>query len=445
MSASSSHHYDHAHSSHGVLRFLTAGSVDDGKSTLIGRMLYDSKAVLADQVQSLERAKHKRTEAGVLDLSLLTDGLEAEREQGITIDVAYRYFSTGTRKFIVADAPGHEQYTRNMVTAASTADAIVVLIDPTRVKIEGGIAELLPQTRRHSAIAGLLGIRHVTVAINKMDRMDFDEGIYNSIRTAYVELARRLSLPDPVFVPVSALEGDNIVEQSERMPWYRGPALLEHLESLPSGRAGIDAPGRFVIQRVQRIYGAETAAGSAVDGLRGLQGFVASGTLRVGDTVQVLPTGLTVTVRSINLHKTALPHATAGQSVTVMLNENVDASRGDLLASGPLPTSARQLVADICWLDTNALNPSKKYWLKLGARTVQAKVQGVDNKLDLTDVQRVPHDQPFTLNEIGQLRIALAQPMPCTLFTDDAALGRFILIDAFSNQTAAAGLIRAAS
>jgi len=441
----SAHEYDHAHSSHGVLRFLTAGSVDDGKSTLIGRILYDSKAVLADQVQSLERAKHKRTEAGVLDLSLLTDGLEAEREQGITIDVAYRYFSTGSRKFIVADAPGHEQYTRNMVTAASTADAIVVLIDPTRVKILDGVAELLPQTRRHSAIAGLLGIRHVIVAINKMDRMNFDEGVFNGIREAYVELARRLSLPEPVFVPVSALEGDNVVEQSERMPWYRGPALLEHLERLPAGRAGIDGPCRFVVQRVQRVYGAETAAGSAVDGLRGLQGFVASGTLRVGDTMQVLPAGLTVSVRSISLYETELAQASAGQSVTVMLNENVDASRGDVLASGALPTSARQLVADICWLDTNAMNPSKKYWLKLGARTVQAKVQGVDNKLDLVEVQRVPHDQPFTLNEIGQLRIALAQPMPCTLFTDDAPLGRFILIDAFSNQTAAAGLVRAAS
>lgn len=441
----SAHEYDHAHSSHGVLRFLTAGSVDDGKSTLIGRILYDSKAVLADQVQSLERAKHKRTEAGVLDLSLLTDGLEAEREQGITIDVAYRYFSTGSRKFIVADAPGHEQYTRNMVTAASTADAIVVLIDPTRVKIVDGVAELLPQTRRHSAIAGLLGIRHVIVAINKMDRMDFDEDVFNSIREAYVELARRLSLPEPVFVPVSALEGDNVVEQSDRMPWYRGPALLEHLERLPSGGAGVDGPCRFVVQRVQRVYGAETAAGSAVDGLRGLQGFVASGTLRVGDTVQVLPAGLTVTVRSVSLYETGLSQATAGQSVTVMLNENVDASRGDVLASGALPTSARQLVADICWLDTNAMNPSKKYWLKLGARTVQAKVQGVDNKLDLAEVQRVPHEQPFTLNEIGQLRIALAQPMPCTLFSEDAALGRFILIDAFSNQTAAAGLVRAAS
>jgi sulfate adenylyltransferase subunit 1 len=441
----SAHEYDHAHSSHGVLRFLTAGSVDDGKSTLIGRILYDSKAVLADQVQSLERAKHKRTEAGVLDLSLLTDGLEAEREQGITIDVAYRYFSTGSRKFIVADAPGHEQYTRNMVTAASTADAIVVLIDPTRVKIVDGVAELLPQTRRHSAIAGLLGIRHVIVAINKMDRMDFDEGVFNSIRDAYVELARRLSLPEAVFVPVSALEGDNVVEQSERMPWYRGPALLEHLERLPSGGAGVDGPCRFVVQRVQRVYGAETAAGSAVDGLRGLQGFVASGRLRVGDRMQVLPAGLAVTVRSISLYDTELAQATAGQSVTVMLNENVDASRGDVLASGTPPTSARQLVADICWLDTNAMNPSKKYWLKLGARTVQAKVQGVDNKLDLAEVQRVPHEQPFTLNEIGQLRIALAQPMPCTLFSEDAPLGRFILIDAFSNQTAAAGLIRAAS
>jgi sulfate adenylyltransferase subunit 1 len=439
------HQYDHAHSSHGVLRFLTAGSVDDGKSTLIGRMLFDSKAVLADQIQSLERAKHKRTEAGVLDLSLLTDGLEAEREQGITIDVAYRYFTTGSRKFIVADAPGHEQYTRNMVTAASTADAIVVLIDPTRVTIADGSAELLPQTRRHSAIAGLLGIRHVIVAINKMDRMDFDEGVFNAIRAAYVKLAGRLGLPTPVFVPVSALEGDNVVAGSDRMPWYSGPALIELLESLPAGRARTDGPSRFVIQRVQRIYGAETEAGSAVDGLRGLQGLVTSGTVRVGDTMQVMPAGLSVSVRAINLHDTQMQEAPAGRSVTIMLKENVDASRGDLLAGGDLPVSARQLVADICWLDTAELNPAKKYLLKLGARTVQAKVQAVEDRLDLNEVRRVPHNQPLTLNEIGQLRIAVAQPLPCTLFTDDAALGRFILIDAHSNQTAAAGLIRAAS
>jgi sulfate adenylyltransferase subunit 1 len=438
-------HFDHAHSSHGVLRFLTAGSVDDGKSTLIGRMLYDSKAVLADQVQSLERAKHKRTEAGVLDLSLLTDGLEAEREQGITIDVAYRYFTTGTRKFIVADAPGHEQYTRNMVTAASTADAIVVLIDPTRVKIDNGAAELLPQTRRHSAIAGLLGIRHIIVAINKMDRMEFDESIFNSIRDAYVELARRLALPTPLFVPVSALEGDNIVEPSERMTWYSGPALLELLESLPAGRARLDGPSRFAVQRVQRIYGAETEAGSAVDGLRGLQGFVTSGTVRVGDAMQVLPAGLSVTVRAISLFEKEMAEAPAGRSVTIMLNENVDAARGDLLAGGELPVPARQLVADICWLDTAELNPAKKYLLKLGARTVQAKVQSIENRLDLNEVRRVPHNQPLTLNEIGQLRIAVAQPVPCTLFSDDAALGRFILIDAHSHQTAAAGLIRQAS
>jgi sulfate adenylyltransferase subunit 1 len=320
-----------------------------------------------------------------------------------------------------------------------------VLIDPTRVKIENGLAHLLPQTRRHSAIAGLLGIRHVIVAVNKMDRLGFDESVFNAIRAAYLDLAERLALPTPAFVPVSALEGDNVVDGSVRTPWYQGPALLELLESLPAGGADPNGPCRFVIQRVQRIYGAETAAGSSVDGLRGLQGFVASGTLRAGDKLQVLPTGLAVSVRSVNLFEAELLQAMAGQSVTVTLNENVDASRGDILASGNLPRSARQIVADICWLDTDALNPSKKYWLKLGARTVQAKVQSVDNRLDLNEVRRVAHSEPFILNEIGQMRIALAQPMPCTRFIDDTALGRFILIDAFSNQTAAAGMIRESS
>jgi sulfate adenylyltransferase subunit 1 len=445
------------HQDPSVLRFLTAGSVDDGKSTLIGRLLYDSKAILADQVRSIENAKHKRTEAGVLDLSLLTDGLEAEREQGITIDVAYRYFTTGTRKFIIADAPGHEQYTRNMVTAASTADAIVILIDPTRVQFDGEHAELLPQTRRHSAIAGLLGLQHIIVAVNKMDRMNFDAQVFERIRSAYLALAKNLSLPEPLFIPISALEGDNVVNASSRTPWYSGPTLLQLLESLPaSGHVNtakgmhtrqdpLNLPARLFVQRVQRIYGAETTQGSAVDGLRGLQGQLSSGRLKKGDILTVLPSGEQASVFEIRLGATVLEEAHAGQSITVLINENLDIARGDLLASSEdLPTVSKTILADMCWLDTAALNPAKRYWLKLGSRRVQAKILGVDFKLDLNSLSHQDAETPLTLNEIAQVRIAVAQPLPCTPFAQDSSLGRFILVDSGTHQTAAAGLVREA-
>ncbi|RKP43249.1 sulfate adenylyltransferase subunit 1, partial [Trinickia fusca] len=311
----------------GVLRFITAGSVDDGKSTLIGRLLYDSKAVLSDQLSALSRAKNKRTAGEEIDLSLLTDGLEAEREQGITIDVAYRYFATAKRKFIIADTPGHEQYTRNMVTGASTAHAAIILVDATRVTFdEKGLAVLLPQTKRHSAIVKLLGLQHVIVAINKMDLVQYSETRFNEIRDAYVELARQLGLTDVRFVPVSALKGDNIVAASERMPWYAGEPLLDVLEALPVAQAASEAL-RFPVQWVAR------QDGSSADDFRGYMGRVEAGEVRVGDTIVVLPAGREATVAEIVapvVGGTAqVDRAFAGQTVTLRLTEDVDVSRGD--------------------------------------------------------------------------------------------------------------------
>lgn len=276
----------------GVLRFITAGSVDDGKSTLIGRLLYDSKAVLSDQLSALSRAKNKRTVGDEIDLSLLTDGLEAEREQGITIDVAYRYFATAKRKFIIADTPGHEQYTRNMVTGASTAHAAIILIDATRVTFENGVAQLLPQTKRHSAIVKLLGLQHVIVAINKMDLVDYSEARFNEIRDAYVTLAQQLGLQDVLFVPVSALKGDNIVTASEKMPWYAGELLLDVLELLPVA-SDLGTALRFPVQWVAR------QDGSSADDFRGYMGRIEAGEVNVGDAITVLPSNRSATVAEI--------------------------------------------------------------------------------------------------------------------------------------------------
>jgi sulfate adenylyltransferase subunit 1 len=448
-------------SDHQVVRFLTAGSVDDGKSTLIGRLLYDCKAVLADQVVAIERAKHKRTEAGVLDLSLLTDGLEAEREQGITIDVAYRYFSDGLTKFIVADAPGHEQYTRNMVTAASNSEAIVLLIDPTRVPLDGAQqAQLLPQTRRHAAIAALLGLQHLAVAVNKMDRVGHDAQLFERIETAALHLARQLGLPKPQVIPISALNGDNVVSSSEAMPWYSGPTLLTWLKTLGKAGATKALPGstanaRFFVQRVQRAYGEQAVAGTDVDGLRGLQGVLTQGTLAVGDSVTVLPAQARATVASLRgldgeLSSVSAEHnAAPGQPLTVHLRENVDVCRGDVLevsdgSAGPR-AAVHHIDADLCWLDATALSRAKRYWLQWGTARVQAKVTGVHDVLDLNLLQRVTLEEPtLAHNQIGRVSITLALPMPlqAASLSADPATARFILIDPGTHQTAAAGLVR---
>jgi sulfate adenylyltransferase subunit 1 len=427
----------------GVLRFITAGSVDDGKSTLIGRLLYDSKAVLSDQLSALSRAKNKRTVGDEIDLSLLTDGLEAEREQGITIDVAYRYFATAKRKFIIADTPGHEQYTRNMVTGASTAHAAIILIDPTRVTVEEGVTQLLPQTKRHSAIVKLLGLQHVIVAINKMDLVDYSEAIFNQIREAYVVLARQLGLEDVRFVPVSALKGDNIVSASERMPWYADAPLLDVLESLPVEQATGDAL-RFPVQWVAR------QDGSSADDFRGYMGRVEAGEVKLGDAITVLPAGRQATVAEIIAPvpggTAQVDRAFAGQTVTIRLTEDVDVSRGDTFVPAADATQpAKKLEAYLCWFDETPLSPQRKYLLKQTTSTVFAKIGAVKQVLDVHTLSHATDRQELAMNDIGRVALTLQKPLVCDLYDAHPGTGAFVLIDEATHHTVAAGMIRAFS
>ncbi len=426
----------------GVLRFITAGSVDDGKSTLIGRLLYDSKAVLSDQLSALSRAKNKRTLGDEIDLSLLTDGLEAEREQGITIDVAYRYFQTVRRKFIIADTPGHEQYTRNMVTGASTADAAIILIDPTRVTTVDGKTELLAQTKRHSAIVKLLGLQHVIVAINKMDLVDYSEQRFDEIRDAYVELAAQLKLADVCFVPVSALKGDNVVQASERMPWYAGEPLLQLLEALPVRRA--EHALRFPVQWVARQDGHQA------DDFRGYMGRVESGEVSVGDTIIVLPANREATVAEIIAPVTggtaSVDRAFAGQCVTLRLSEDVDVSRGDtFVAPGDAPQPARKLEADLCWFDEEPLSMQRKYLLKQTSNTVFARISAVREVFDVKTLLQAVDRQALSMNDIGAVSLTLQKPVVADVYETQPATGAFVLIDEATNHTVAAGMIRAFS
>jgi sulfate adenylyltransferase subunit 1 len=330
----------------GLLRFITAGSVDDGKSTLIGRLLFDSKGIFADQLDAMSRAKHKRTVGDTIDLSLLTDGLEAEREQGITIDVAYRYFATPKRKFIIADTPGHEQYTRNMVTGASTADAVIILIDVSKVKLgDDGSVELLIQTKRHSTIAHLLQIEHVIVAVNKMDLVNYDQTVYDRIVAAYSEFAKTLGLKDIRPIPLSALTGDNVVASGGNMPWYKGPTLIELLESLSVYDESHDEPFRFPVQLVARHNGHEA------DDFRGYMGRIEAGKVSKGDKLVIQPSGQTATVKDIQTLDGSLEQAVVGQSITLLLEEYVDISRGDMLSAANRPAELLKTVnADLCWL-----------------------------------------------------------------------------------------------
>jgi sulfate adenylyltransferase subunit 1 len=427
----------------GVLRFITAGSVDDGKSTLIGRLLYDSKAVLSDQLSALSRAKMKRTVGDEIDLSLLTDGLEAEREQGITIDVAYRYFATAKRKFIIADTPGHEQYTRNMVTGASTAHAAIILVDATRVTFEAGQAVLLPQTKRHSAIVKLLGLQHVIVAINKMDLVEYSETRFNEIRDAYVQLAQQLGLSGVRFVPVSALKGDNIVRASERMPWYAGEALLDVLEALPVAPPTGEAL-RFPVQWVARQDGA------SADDFRGYMGRVDAGEVRVGDVLTVLPAGREATVAEIVAPvvggTAAVTRAFAGQTVTIRLTEDVDVSRGDtFVAAQRAPQPAKKLEADLCWFDEEPLSTQRKYLLKQTTNTVFARVGAVKEVLDVHTLAHTSERHALTMNDIGRVSLTLQKPVVCDVYDEQPATGAFVLIDEATHHTVAAGMIRAYS
>lgn len=410
----------------GVLRFLTAGSVDDGKSTLIGRLLYDTKAILSDQLAAVQRTSAKRgTE---LDLSLLTDGLTAEREQGITIDIAYRYFATARRKFIIADAPGHEQYTRNMVTAASTAQLAILLVDARH--------GVVTQTRRHATLAHLLGIRNLVVAINKMDLVDFDEVAYARIVADFRGFAQRTGIDDAGvrYVPMSALGGDMVVERGDRLPWYSGPTLLEILETTPVGLAATRAGFRFPVQYVSRPTG---------DSGRGYQGRVEAGSIAVGDTVAVLPSGRTTTVSEIATFDGTREHANLHDTVTLALADEVDIARGDILVkAADVPEVASRIEATLCWLAERPLDVRRTYILRQATREVRARVTHLDHLWNVSTQAQEPAPPALAMNDIGQATVTLASPIVADRYDDIAATGSFILIDEATNGTVAAGLIR---
>jgi sulfate adenylyltransferase large subunit len=404
-----------------LLRFSTAGSVDDGKSTLIGRLLYDSKGIYEDQLASAEKASANR---GGLDLSLLTDGLRAEREQGITIDVAYRYFATPRRKFIIADTPGHEQYTRNMATGASTADLAVVLVDARK--------GVLPQSRRHAYIAALLGIRQVVVAVNKMDLMEFREDVFAAIRAEFTEFAGALGLRDTHFIPISALEGDNVVTPSPRTPWYDGPPLLEYLETAPAAAARDGGELRYPVQYVIR---------PSLD-FRGYAGQLAAGSVRPGDAVMVLPSRRTSRVKSVTTYDGDLAEAFPKMAVAITLEDELDVSRGDMLVAPQAPPQvSRNLEATVVWMHATPLAPGRHYLLKHTTHVVTAFVRAVDHKVDIDTLERVPARE-LGLNEIGVVQLETHRPLYFDPYTENRTTGGFILIDPLTNATVAAGMIR---
>ncbi len=414
----------------GLLRFLTCGSVDDGKSTLIGRLLYDTKTILADQLHAIARTSQRRGLAEP-DLSLLTDGLQAEREQGITIDVAYRYFSTGTRKFIIADAPGHEQYTRNMVTAASTANLAIILVDARK--------GILTQTRRHSYLAHLVGIPHLVVAINKMDLVDYDVDVFDRIRGEYLAFAERLGIGDVRFIPMSALRGDMVVERGDRLRWYRGPTLLELLETAPAAHTERAEPFRFPVQYVCRP---RDGANPELHDYRGYQGRVESGEIAVGDPVTVLPSGRTSIVKAIEIGGSPEPRAIHEQSVTLLLADDIDCSRGDMIVrTGEAPTPVKEVEAFVCWLSETPLSGARTYVLRHTAREVKGKVARIDYRLDLNSLARESATELRT-NDIARLTFKLGQPIFPDPYADNRATGAFILIDESTNNTVGAGMIQ---
>ncbi len=413
----------------GVLRFITAGSVDDGKSTLIGRLLHDTRAIFEDQLAAVARASSRRGQDD-LDLSLLTDGLEAEREQGITIDVAYRYFATPRRKFIIADTPGHEQYTRNMVTGASTADAAVILVDARK--------GVLPQTRRHTYIAHMLGVRHIVVAVNKMDLVGSDEATFERIRRDFRAFASALGIADLRCIPISALRGDLVVERGENMKWYRGPTLLAALEQIDVADEADALPFRFPVQLVVR-------PGAGTD-FRGYSGRIESGVLRRGAEVLALPSGRRTVVKDIVCLDDSLPAAVSGDSVTLMLADDIDVSRGDLLAEPALPPrTVKEIEARICWLSAQPLDaralPAARFLLKHTTRSVKARLISLDSRVDVATLERQAKPAGVAMNDIAHVALALAQPLFVDSYELNRATGSFILIDEATNQTVAAGMI----
>ena len=419
------------------LRFITAGSVDDGKSTLIGRLLYDSKALLTDQIKTLNAGKEKGNKEAI-DFSILTDGLEAEREQGITIDVAYRYFSTAKRKFIIADTPGHEQYTRNMVTGASTASAAIVLIDASQLNFNEKTLQLLPQTKRHSAILRQLNCPHILVAVNKMDLLDYSEEKFNTIVEAYRQLAVQLGLKDVHFVPVSALLGDNLVYVSESTPWYQGEPLLTILENLPSVDevSHYNADFYFPVQLVVR-QDADKA-----DDFRGYQGRIERGSVQLGQTIRIEPNGLTAKVTEIITPKGEVIQAVAGEVITLRLDRDIDISRGDLFVdeSSPL-TPQKQLEATICWFDERPLNTARKYLFKHGTQTVFAKISEIESVLNVHTLEQESGATALKMNDIARVRLSLQKPIVATTYEENISGGAFILVDEATYNTVAAGMI----
>ncbi|MFN6961017.1 MAG: sulfate adenylyltransferase subunit 1 [Rhodocyclaceae bacterium] len=414
---------------HGVLRFLTCGSVDDGKSTLIGRLLYDTQSILEDTLHVISNTSRKRG-LDTIDLSLLTDGLIAEREQGITIDVAYRYFSTGTRKYIIADAPGHEQYTRNMVTAASTADLAIILVDARH--------GVLPQTRRHSVIAHRLGIPHVIVAINKMDLCHYDQAVFERIRSDYLDFAQQLGIGDVRFVPISALDGDMIVERGDHLGWYAGPTLLEILESAAPAHSEHAEPFRFPVQYVCRP---RQAADPQLHDFRGYMGRIESGEIAIGDPVSILRGGRMTRVVDIRIGGESQPLAIAGQSVTLLLADDIDVSRGDMIAKpDALPSSYDVVAAELCWFSTTPLDTRRTYLIHHTTREVRARLSGGMEIYDLGTLRHLATDT-VKMNDIARVHFRLARPIFGDRYEENRATGAFIVIDEASNDTVGAGMI----
>ncbi len=423
------HHTPHNDS---LLRFMTCGSVDDGKSTLIGRLLFDSKTILADTLTQMSRTSEKRGLSAV-DLSLLTDGLQAEREQGITIDVAYRYFSTGTRKYIIADAPGHEQYTRNMVTAASTANLAIILIDARR--------GVLTQTRRHSYLAHLVGIQHIVVAVNKMDLVNYDQASYDKICADYLAFAKEIGLAqarDIRFIPISALAGDMLVDRLDNMDWYQGETLLEILEKAPAAHTENQEAFRFPVQFVCRPH---ASADAELHDYRGFMGRIESGEIAVGDAVTVLPNGYQSKVKAIQLGEVNLHSAKTEQSVTLLLEDEIDTSRGDMIVkTSEAKEPVKQIDAFVCWLSETPLSTARSYIIRHTTRESKAKVGAIQYKVDVNTLEQQASSD-LKMNDIARISFKLAQALMVDSYSANRATGAFIVIDESTNNTVGAGMI----
>jgi sulfate adenylyltransferase large subunit len=419
-----------------LLRFTTAGSVDDGKSTLIGRLLYDSKQVFEDQLAHVAQASARRGGEGALDLALLTDGLRAEREQGITIDVAYRYFATAKRRFIIADCPGHQQYTRNMVTGASTADLAVILLDARK-----GVLE---QSKRHAFISALLGIPHLVVAVNKMDLVERSQARFDELALEFAGFASKLNGRASItYIPISALEGDNVVERSEQMPWYEGPTLLELLESVEVAYDHPnETPARFPVQWVIRPASNQNAATPGAADYRGYAGQLASGALRKGEEIVVLPGGGRTRIAAIDTYDGELEEAVAPMSLTLRLEDELDVSRGELICHPEqAPSVARELEADVCWLNARALRVGGRYVVKHTTRHATAVVEELCDRVDVHTLERTGPPTELALNDIGRVRMRTSTPLSFDSYRSNRRTGSFILIDQDTNETVGAGLV----